>query len=119
MKNIPPSILAIFYGTSTEDPNAFLFEFDVLCWTYGHTNDTQKLRLFPPTLKGSYIKWFMGLGVNTKVYWIDIKNIFLKKYQPYCRTRDSKDEIFRMTQHKDENLQDYLERFLYNLQKSK
>jgi hypothetical protein len=61
----------------------------------------------------------MGLGVNTIIYWIDMKNIFLKKYQPYCRTRDSKDDIFRMTQHEDENLEDYLERFLYNLQKYK
>ena len=61
----------------------------------------------------------MGLGVNTIVYWIDMKKIFLKKYQPYCRTRDSKDDIFRMTQHENENLEDYLEIFLYNLQKSK
>lgn len=119
MKNIPPSILPNFYGTSTEDPDAFLFEFDVLCRTYGYTDDTQKLRLFPTTLKGAILKWFMGLGVNTIVYWIDMKNIFLKKYQPYCQTRDPKDDIFRMTQHEDENLEGYLERFLYNLQKSK
>ena len=64
MKNIPPSILPNFYGTSTEDPDAFLFEFDVLCRTYGYTNDTQKLRLFPTTMKGGAFKWFMGLGVN-------------------------------------------------------
>ena len=61
----------------------------------------------------------MGLGINTIVYWIDTKNIFLKKYQPYCRTRDSKDDIFKIIQHEDENLEDYLERNLYNLQKSK
>ena len=61
----------------------------------------------------------MGLGVNTFVYWIDMKNTFLKKYQPYCWTRDSKDYIFRMTQHDEENLEDYLERFLYNPQKSR
>ena len=68
MKNIPPSILPNFYGTSTEDPNSFLFEFDVLCQTYGYIDDTQKLRLFPTTLKGDSLKWFMGLGVNTIVY---------------------------------------------------
>ena len=119
MKNIPPSILPNFYGTSTEDLDVVLFEFDVLCRTYGYTDDTQKLRLFPATLKGAALKWFMGLGVNTIVYWIDMKKIFLKKYQPYCQTRDSKDDIFRMTQHEDENLEDYLEIFLYNLQKSK
>jgi len=61
----------------------------------------------------------MGLGVNTILYWNDMKIIFLKKYQPYCQTRDSKDEIFRMTQHEEEILEDYLEIFLYNLQKSK
>ena len=115
MKNIPPSIIPNFYGTSTEDPDAFLFEFDVLCRTYGYIDDTQKLRLFLATLKGAALKWFMGLGVNTIIYWIDMKNIFLKKYQPYCRTRDSKDDIFRMTQHEEENLEDYLEIFLYNL----
>ena len=61
----------------------------------------------------------MGLGVNTIVYWIDMKKIFLKKYQPYCQVRDSKDYIFIMTQHEYEKLEDYLEIFLYNLQKSK
>ena len=61
----------------------------------------------------------MGLGFNTILYWIDMKKIFLKTYQPYCQTRDSKDDIFRMAQHEEENLEDYLQRFLYNLQKSK
>jgi hypothetical protein len=84
MKNIPPSILPNFYGTSIEDPDSFLFEFDVLCRTYGYSDDTQKLRLFPATLKGAALKWFMGLGVNTILYWIDMNKIFLNKYQPYC-----------------------------------
>ena len=51
MKNILPSILPNFYGTSTEDPDSFLFEFDVLCRTNGYIDDTQKLRLFLATLK--------------------------------------------------------------------
>ena len=83
MKNISPSILPKVYGTSTENLDAFLFEFDVLCQTYGYTDDTQKRRIFPTTLKGDSLKWFMGLGFNTIVYWIDMKKIFLKKYQPY------------------------------------
>ena len=40
-----------------------------------------------------------------------MKMIFLKKCQPYSRTRDSKDDIFRMTQLEYENLEDYLEIF--------
>lgn len=34
MKNIPLSTLPIFCGTSSEDPDAFIFEFDVLCRSY-------------------------------------------------------------------------------------
>ena len=61
MKNIPPSILPNFYGMTSEDPDSFLFEFDILCRTYGYTDDTHKLRLFPATLKATALKWFMGL----------------------------------------------------------
>jgi hypothetical protein len=31
MKNIPLSSLPTFKGMSTEDPDLFLFEFDILC----------------------------------------------------------------------------------------
>jgi len=31
MKNIPPSMLPNFYGMASEDPDSFLFEFDIVC----------------------------------------------------------------------------------------
>ena len=31
MKNIPLSPLHVFHGKSTEDPDTFLFEFNILC----------------------------------------------------------------------------------------
>lgn len=31
IKNIPPSFLPQFHGMPTEDPNDFVFEFDILC----------------------------------------------------------------------------------------
>ena len=48
-----------------------------------------------------------------------MRKIFLSKYQAYCKTKDSKDGIFRMSQQEDESLEEDLEIFLYNLQKSK
>lgn len=119
MKNIPPSVLPNFYGMSTEDPDSFMFEFDILCRTYGYTDDTHKLRLFPTTLKATSLKWFMGLGEQTIDSWDDMRSIFLKRYQAYCRPRDSKEDVFRMTQQEEESLEEYLERFAYNLQKFK
>ena len=41
------------------------------------------------------------------------------KYQAYCKTKYSKDDIFGMSHQEDEILEEYLEIFLYNLQKSK
>jgi hypothetical protein len=37
--------------------------------------------------------------------------IFLKKYQEYCKARNLREEIFKMTQKEEEILEDYLERF--------
>lgn len=36
MKNIPPSSLPHFHGKVHEDPNSFLFEFDILCRNYDY-----------------------------------------------------------------------------------
>eukprot|EP00253_Pinus_taeda_P006588 PITA_06588 len=119
MKNIPPSVLPNFYGMASEDPDSFLFEFDIVCRTYGYTDDAHRLRLFPATLKASALRSFMGLGEHAITDWDGMRRIFLRKYQSYCRSKDSKDDIFRMNQQEDDSLEEYLERFAYNLQKSK
>lgn len=49
MKNIPLSSLPSFQGMNIEDPNTFLFEFDVLWRSYDYVSDAQKLKLFPRT----------------------------------------------------------------------
>jgi len=51
MKAIPLQSIPTFHGMITEDPDAFLFEFDVLYRVYDYTTDPQKLKLFPSTLK--------------------------------------------------------------------
>lgn len=119
MKNIPPSVLPNFYGKSTEDPDTFLFEFDILCRSYNYVTDAQKLKLFPATLKDSALRCFMGLEEHSIVSWDGMKSAFLKKYQDYCKPKDSSSDLFKMQQHQDESLEDYVERFLYILQKSK
>ena len=39
MKNISPSVLPRFYGKEIEDPDEFLFEFDILCHSYDYTTN--------------------------------------------------------------------------------
>ena len=47
-----------------------------------------------------------------------MKAVFLNRYQDYCRSRELKDEIFQMTAKPNETLEEYVERFQYNLQRS-
>jgi hypothetical protein len=111
MKNIPLSTLPNFHGLSTEDPNEFLFEFDILCRSYDYTTTVQKLKLFPTTLKGNALIWFMSLGGENISTWVKMRQLFLNKYQEYCRTREQREELFKMSQKEEENLEDFVERF--------
>jgi hypothetical protein len=111
MKNINPSSLPHFHGLVSEDPDTFLFEFVVICRTYDYTTDEHKLKLFPSTLKDSTLRWFMSLEGNSITTWDQMKNTFSERYRDYCRERDTRDEIFRMTQGPDESLEDFEERF--------
>jgi len=117
MKSIPLQNISTFNGLISEDPDAFLFEFDVLCRGYDYTYEPQKLKLFPSTLKGVALRWFMGLGGGTINSWDGMKQAFLRKYQDYYRTRDLKYEIFQMMEKENESLEEYIERFQYKLQR--
>jgi hypothetical protein len=119
MKNIPLYALPTFYGKSSEDPDTFLFEFDILCRSYNYLQDAQNLKLFLATLKYSALRWFMGLRESSIRSWEDMKTIFLRKYQDYCKSKDSRNDIFKIQQLEDESLEDYMERFTYISQKSK
>lgn len=112
MQSIPPSILPNFHGLENEDPDEFLFQFEVLCRGYG----IQKLKIFSLTLKGAALRWFMSLGGNCIQTWKDMKHVFLKRYQDYCRVNE---DMFEITQGEEETLENYVECFQYNLQRSK
>jgi hypothetical protein len=109
MKKIPLSTLPTFYGKSSEYLDTFLFEFDILCMSYNYLQDAQKLKLFPATLKDSALRWFMRLGESSIRSWKSMKDIFLKKYQDYFKSKDSRNDIFIIQQLEDENIEDYME----------
>ena len=94
MRAIPLQHIPTFHGLTSEDPDAFLFEFDVLCRGYDYTADPKKIKILPSTLKGAALRWFMGLCGGVINYWDQMKATFMKKYQDYCRSTELKDEIF-------------------------
>jgi len=109
MKAIPLQRIPTFHGMITEDPDAFLSEFDVLCRGYDYTTDPQKLKIFHSTLEGASLRWFMGLGGGTINSWDEMKTSFLKRYQDFCKNRELKDEIFKMSAKDNETLEEYVE----------
>jgi len=52
MKSIPPSFLTNFHGLRSEDLQTFLFEFEIVCRSYGYLLNTQKLRFFSGDIEG-------------------------------------------------------------------
>jgi len=48
----------------------------------------------------------MRLGGGTIDSWDAVKIYFLTKYQDYCRSKESKDEIFKMTIKDGETLEE-------------
>ena len=61
----------------------------------------------------------MGLGETTTRTWDDMRTSFLRKYQDYYKPKNSQHDIFKIQQLEDEIPEDYLERFIYTLHKSK
>jgi hypothetical protein len=103
MKNVPLSSLLTFRGMSTEHPDLFLFEFDILCRSYNYSDDAQKLNLFPATIKDLALRWFMSLGENKILSWDQMKDTFLRKYQDYCKD-NAKNDIFKCRKQKMKSL---------------
>jgi hypothetical protein len=59
----------------------------------------------------------MGLGRDNIHTWDQMMKKFLEKYQDYCKDKERREEVFKMMQHEDESLEDYVEWFNYNLQR--
>ena len=55
----------------------------------------------------------MSLGPCSIKTQGQMKYVFLGKYRDYCMPSNLKDEVFKMTQKEDENLEDLVERFVY------
>jgi len=53
----------------------------------------------------------MGLPGGSITTWAQMQQAFNSKYKDYCRSKETKEEIFRMTLGPDESLEDYEERF--------
>ena len=53
----------------------------------------------------------MDLPRDSSKTWAHMKQDFNKKYRDYCRSKDTKEDIFRMTMGQDESLEGYEEIF--------
>ena len=76
MKNIHLYFLKKIHGLRSEDLETFLFEFEIICRSYGYLLKTKKLRLFPAALKDRALKWFMSLGTNSISSQNDMQRYF-------------------------------------------
>ena len=61
MKNIPPSSLPTFYGKINEDPDTFLFEFNILCRSYNYLTKFSQTKTLSCYTKRFYLEMVHGI----------------------------------------------------------
>ena len=61
----------------------------------------------------------MGLPGDSITTWAQMQQDFNNKYRDYCRSKDTKEENFRMTTGQDESLEDYEEIFHLNYKRAR
>ena len=71
--------------------------------------------MFLAILKDGSLKWFMGIRTHSIRTQYEMKRVFLEKYKDCFMHRNLKDEVFKIVQREDENLEDMVERFAYNI----
>ena len=57
----------------------------------------------------------MGLRAHSIRTWEEMKTAFLENYKDYCMPHNLKDEVLKMMQKEDENIEDLIEIFSYNV----
>jgi hypothetical protein len=50
----------------------------------------------------------MGLGTNAIKTWDEMRKTFLEKCNDYCTNQGVREEMFKITQKKEESLGDYI-----------
>ena len=75
--------------------------------------------MFPSTLKDATLCWFMCLPGDSITTWAQMQQAFKNKHRDYCRSKDTKEVIFRMTMGQDESLEDYEEIFQLSYKRAK
>lgn len=91
-----------------------MFEIVFVCRTYDYTFDEKKITLFSYTVKDVAWCWFMSLPWGSITTWAQMQQTLNYKYKDYCRSKEEKEEIFRMSLGPYESLEDYEESFQLN-----
>ena len=93
------SLLPIFHGEPSEDPNRHIDEFSQVCEINHLQNvpvDTMKMKLFPSTLRDRAKDWFLKLGKEF-TSWTEMEEEFLRKYYYVGKTTSVRKAIREFT----------------------
>ncbi|RVW64727.1 hypothetical protein CK203_063133 [Vitis vinifera] len=108
-------LLPTFHGMESENPYAYIKEFEDVCNTFqeGETSiDLMRLKLFPFTLKDKAKIWLNSLRPRSFHTWTDLQAEFLKKFFPTHRTNGLKRQISNFSAKENEKFYECWERYM-------
>ncbi|XP_073067285.1 uncharacterized protein [Primulina eburnea] len=103
-----------FGGAPSEDPNAHLENFLLICDTIkcnGVSTDAIRLRLFPFSLQGDAMEWLRDLPAGSITTWDGLVEVFLHRYFPPTKITQLRNEITSFRQRDGEPLNSAWARF--------
>ncbi|KAL6343015.1 hypothetical protein AAG906_017035 [Vitis piasezkii] len=108
-------LLPTFHGMESENPYAYIKEFEDVCNTFqerGASTDLMRFKLFPFTLKDKAKIWLNSLRPRSIQTWTDLQAKFLKKFFPTHRTNGLKRQISNFSAKENEKFYECWERYM-------
>lgn len=93
------------------DPYRFLQTFENACEVYGEYTDDAKVQLFSMTMVDKSREWFFNLDRDDRQDWSELKESFVKRFQPFRLAESLFVKLSNIKMKKDEQVRDYIERF--------
>ncbi|KAL3676778.1 hypothetical protein R1sor_026726 [Riccia sorocarpa] len=112
----PARILQIFQrkktrGKESEDPDAFIEEFEQTACANREAHNDDKVRIFPALLKGRGSRWVAALDPADLATWDTLKKAFLAEFRSLSFNKTVYNRLATLERKNKESLRMYTQRF--------
>ncbi|KAL3682838.1 hypothetical protein R1sor_000860 [Riccia sorocarpa] len=100
-----------YRGKESEDPDAFIEEFEQTARANREAHNDDKLRIFPALLKGRGSRWVVALDPADLATWNTLKKAYLAEFRSLGFNKTVYNRLATLERKRNESLRMYMQRF--------